>query len=480
MAHHCDQQRRAFATFILALVLALLWAQPLPGGPRLPALLLTVAGALVWWRLGEQALTRAGQRLALLFGGLALAVIFSLLGQPLSGSGWGYAAMLIGYALAGVGAAWAVATRLGGVKLLTAGAAFFWAFLIADSLGQWLFGRDLLGVPYVSDHFEGRLVGPFAESLKMPVLVAILFPFAAWPWRNRPLVVLLLLAAAAWVVLLSGARSSLVLLFLAALPFLARLSWHWWGAVLIATTVLASVAVTLSPALQVRAAAVRDHWQRALSCSVGPECDAARNALLSNRWELWRNALRMVERHPWFGVGAKRFEAAYPEVANPTDLFVHNRSFHSHNLYTEIAAELGGVGLTFFLAGIGALGFWFWRAPPAARTRAGPWAVALFAYLWPVQSQPVLLKVWWLPVIFFLLVGYLAALDAEVDAKIEGADDRFSGLRGKEAVEKLGQLCLDYPFAQIPVESLRRLGGECGQVVRVGPEVRERCGKRCR
>jgi O-antigen ligase len=104
-------------------------------------------------------------------------------------------------------------------------------------------------------------------------------------------------------------------------------------------------------------------------------------------------------------------------VAEATDLFAHSRPYHSHNLYTEIAAELGGVGFAAFLIGIGALGYWYWRAPPAARAQTGPWAAALFAYLWPIQSQPVLLKVWWFPVVFFLLVGYLAALDAKDDAK---------------------------------------------------------------
>lgn len=409
--------RKTWALVIVGLLLLLLWAQPFPGGPRVPLLLLTVVSLVVAGRLGQTVLTRAGQRLALLLGGLVLVVVVSLLGKPLSGSGWGYAAMLIGCALAGVGATWAVAEHPDGVKLLADGAALFWAFLVADSLGQWLFGRDLFGVPYASDYFEWRLVGPFAESLKMPVLVAILFPFAAWRWRDRPLVVLIFLAVAAWVVLLSGARSSLVLLFLAALPLLVRLSWRWWVATLAGTIVLASIAVTLSPALQIRVAAMRDHWQVAPFCSVGSECDAARNALLSNRWELWRNAWRMVERYPWFGVGAKRFEAAYPEVAEATDLFAHSRPYHSHNLYTEIAAELGGVGFAAFLIGIGALGYWYWRAPPAARAQTGPWAAALFAYLWPIQSQPVLLKVWWFPVVFFLLVGYLAALDAKDDAK---------------------------------------------------------------
>ncbi len=396
------------AAFVL--LAALVWAQPLPGGPRGPALGLAVASAWLWWRQRQGFVTFPGAVLAAWCAALALAVAVSLLGVQTGTSGIGYVPGLLAYALAALGAGWAL-TRLenGAERLrLVLVAAFY--FLLADALGQWTFGRDLFGVPYHPEVFEGRLLCPFPDTLKMPVLVAVLFPLAAWPWRERhPWLALLLFLLAAMVVLLSGARSSLVLLVLGAVPVFWRLPRRWWLGATTGVMVAALVAWTLTPALQTRMAAFFEGAQRLKDPATR---EMALAQITSNRWELWRNAMRMFAAHPVAGVGAKQFAGVYRDYAEPTDRLAQPEAnpYHAHHVYLAIAAELGAVGL---LVIVGFLAFlrWLWvRASDSARRQAAPWAAALFAYWFPLQSQPVLLNVWWFPVLFVLTLGYLVAV----------------------------------------------------------------------
>ncbi|MCP3979147.1 MAG: hypothetical protein GY716_07420 [bacterium] len=66
------------------------------------------------------------------------------------------------------------------------------------------------------------------------------------------------------------------------------------------------------------------------------------------RIALWRNTIGMIERRPWLGVGAGRFQVAYPtvhELRVPTPSFgVDTQPKHPHNDLLESAAEIGVLG----------------------------------------------------------------------------------------------------------------------------------------
>lgn len=66
------------------------------------------------------------------------------------------------------------------------------------------------------------------------------------------------------------------------------------------------------------------------------------------RFALWESTLAMIRDFPWTGIGW----GAYRLVYHDYDFFVQDRSvviYHAHNLYLNIAAEVGLPGLLVFL-----------------------------------------------------------------------------------------------------------------------------------
>ena len=78
----------------------------------------------------------------------------------------------------------------------------------------------------------------------------------------------------------------------------------------------------------------------------------------AGRSDLWKIALRMVQHNPVVGVGAGNFPISSvhyllrPGTITRSDFIVDNPKV-AHNVYLEIPAELGVIGLTLFLAIIG-------------------------------------------------------------------------------------------------------------------------------
>ena len=60
------------------------------------------------------------------------------------------------------------------------------------------------------------------------------------------------------------------------------------------------------------------------------------------RVRIWRGAWRMIESHPFTGVGYNVFPAAIPEYANM------ERNMDAHNMFLRVTAEMGVGGLVFF------------------------------------------------------------------------------------------------------------------------------------
>ena len=77
----------------------------------------------------------------------------------------------------------------------------------------------------------------------------------------------------------------------------------------------------------------------------GVEVNDANFAIIE-RLAHWQAAVEMIRAHPWLGIGFGNYAAAYPAYAlirwpNPLG--------HAHNIYLNMAAETGLIGLLLYL-----------------------------------------------------------------------------------------------------------------------------------
>ena len=87
---------------------------------------------------------------------------------------------------------------------------------------------------------------------------------------------------------------------------------------------------------------------------------------------VWRDAIAMLQNHPWVGTGLGSFEWAFPSYQSGSLLMGWS---HAHNDYLELAVELGIPGLVMLLVSFGSLWLHCWNRRP-------PFDSALFPLFW--------------------------------------------------------------------------------------------------
>lgn len=90
----------------------------------------------------------------------------------------------------------------------------------------------------------------------------------------------------------------------------------------------------------------------------GVVVDAANFAIVE-RMAHWQAAVEMIRAHPWLGVGFGNYAAAYPAYA---PIRWPNPLGHAHNIYLNMAAETGLVGLLLYLLLWIVIGVRTWQA----------------------------------------------------------------------------------------------------------------------
>lgn len=416
-----DEMKRAARTALttgagfgaLLAFLIVFWS-PLPGGPRAPSVLLALLGL---WTLARRrlALFAPGvqRRFGLIFLLLWLPVLISLPGSLHPRRTIDIALVLPLYYLAGLALIEALRSDCAR-RWLAAGIALTLLVWIADGFAQYVFGRDLLGIPLTDD---GRVVGLFATNLRLATFAAMLLPIALWLVLERHAVLAAgAFALSAATVALAGARMNIVMLAVAAGTALFRLPRRWAVAMLAAGALAIVAAGALSPAMQERAARVV-----ALTRSLNFE---TLNHALSGRLFIWETAGRMTLDRPLTGVGAGAFNAAYDRYSTrPDDVFASRhpqweKPYHAHQMYVSIAAESGFTGLAAVILAFVLVVRWYFGANPARRAQAWPWLAGLLVAVFPLNSQPVLYTHWWFPLLLLLLCAGLAALE-DVEKKLQ-------------------------------------------------------------
>ncbi len=236
---------------------------------------------------------------------------------------------------------------------------------------------------------DGRLVG-FGVMANANLIGAALGAgiLWLWPWRfqttGQRLLKWLAMALMATCLLLTYSRSAWIALFSAMFVLLAvRRSERAWQRLVLLFAVALGVAITAYPELTERG--------------------------LSFRPQIFEYALGLIAQHPWLGWGLGA-NFMIPVEAG-TGMF----QVHTHNLFTQVAVELGLPGLLLWLAIWLGLGWraWHFRQEPVGRVILGLW---LFASVMVQFDLPHLIDsprpgwlILWLPLALSLLLPAAAS-----------------------------------------------------------------------
>jgi O-antigen ligase len=66
------------------------------------------------------------------------------------------------------------------------------------------------------------------------------------------------------------------------------------------------------------------------------------------RWEFLKTTWRMIEAHPWFGVGIGQYHQSSAQYSSAALLAIYPRE-NAHNYFAQVAGELGLIGLAAFV-----------------------------------------------------------------------------------------------------------------------------------
>lgn len=281
-----------------------------------------------------------------------------------------------------------------------------WVF---DALSQAVTGWSL-GGPLTSD----RLSGIFgSDDLKLGPTLAVLSPlllfaseryggvfrFATW-------------IAVAIVLLLAGSRAGWACFGLVSALWLWRITAgrRWvllpmFGAGLFTLSALASGLYFSSERFAMR-----------VDRSLGLFTEGGRDFALAGRLPIWHTAVTMAAAHPINGVGVRGFRFAYPQYAQPNDPWVNadrtRGAHHPHQIGLEILTETGWIGLILWGAAAASLINAWRRAAAAARENAWPYACALIAMCFPLNTHLAFYSAFWGGLFFWLIALYCAAINS--------------------------------------------------------------------
>jgi len=385
--------------------------------------LLCLIGLAIAWRNGVmKELKQPSARLLLVLLACYIgAALLSAFVAVAPGKSWGTVLALLRYLPLGLYACHVLCgeRRVHGFYFAIAVVIAFW---VLDAWMQMLTGWSLRG------HAEPeRISGLFgADDPKLGPTLAVLSPFALWSarqrWGLRGLIVAFVLLLGP--VMLSGSRSAWIAFSLVCLVFMWRETGsfaRFFGICAAAAMVLAiagGIAWKTSTRFETR-------MQRTLMVLSGSEQSI--NEATTGRLDIWHTGLRMVEAHPFLGVGVRGFRYAYPHYAPANDHFIVAENCgdglgacHPHQLVLEILTETGVVGALLWLIGV-AMAVVAWRHTGSiGRATAFPVTVSLAAMLFPLNSHLAFYSAWWGLLFAWLLGVWCAVLFAVTREECDG------------------------------------------------------------
>jgi O-antigen ligase len=388
---------------------------PVARSVELPVLIMTIGGGVLLYKLGWAFFRHPAVKFfTLLFACIWLPMLISLSDSyDLKASGGAVAAFIRLY-LSGLFIIWALrdpkqADLL--IKLL-AGLTAFW---VMDALFQAASGHDFFGFAQV----PSRLNGVFGEHhLKLGNALPVLAPFLILALRKNTLLMLLATVLTGAVVILAGSRGGwasfgLVCIWLIISEAQRRGLALWkMGVVAVLIGLIGTIAAFENPGAKQR-------LDQTLLLFSGDE--AKIDQALSYRWTIWKDAFAMVKDHSINGVGVSTFRFAYPEYAQPNDIFMQSKYvdeesgrptgvMYAHQMVLEVTTETGLIGLAGLVLFYSLL-VRHWRlAKPEQRIHALPFAMAALAWIFPFNTHPSFYSAQWSIMIWLMIAMMYATL----------------------------------------------------------------------
>ena len=196
-------------------------------------------------------------------------------------------------------------------------------------------GSHAVGFITSSGEVVGRATAGFSQPNQLGGFLVLLVPLAiAGALISRRWRIVFALAAVAAAVGVYASFSRGALIGLALVPFFFLRGWRLW----VIGPLLALVVTLAAPGL------VRERF--ATLANSGGE--------ISTRLDIWHTALNIWENHPLIGVGLGGFPQAYSQAFVPGKAFLPSTVFqpppHAHNIFLQLMAEQGILGLLAFVA----------------------------------------------------------------------------------------------------------------------------------
>ena len=392
--------------------------QPFPGEYRVPLVGSALLGLALTWRGEWRVVAEPAKRLALLLLCLLIPGLLSIPTSLAPSKSWGEIASVVLVGLAGLSVLYGL-RRQQDHRWLQSGLVIVIAAWIGDGLLQALTGADVFGI---TPKAEGMINGPFTTNGIFGIIVSALTPLVLWePLKQRQRWAIALLSGIVVTVILSGQRNNLLLLAVG----LIALSSLWSRRTrLIGAAALVAIVIAVypfAPTLQQRSNWMMSSGNEMASSLQGLRDDPgdtksskrlfdSLNRFTSDRAFLVDAGLKMIHDRPLTGVGINAFRPAYPLYAQLTPHGHRDTPTHAHNIYLELTAETGLIGLSGLLLAIGLGWRWFALACQERQRMAAPYAATLLAMLFPLTTHTVLLAAFYFSLLIMILGGFLAAL----------------------------------------------------------------------
>ncbi len=296
------------------------------------------------------------------------------------------------------------------LMLIIAITSMVWVF---DSIVQFVFGSDLLGIPLSNTPEKWwtiRVSGPFSDGTHMGMLLAVTLPVTLkWLTKYHFTAQLVYLAALGFVLFLTNVRTDWVTFLVAIVLFYA---WAERGKLFLVVGVIPLLIIAGWVAMTPSKHTETQFEQ----FNKFPTTYEALNTTLSKRLDIWEAGMNMGSQNLLTGVGAKAFNHAYASYKSENDPFEdaidgQGGAYHAHHPWVAIFAEMGLIGLVSLCSVVVLLLTLTIRSSRGFNLYHYPWMLSFILILNPINSMPPIFKMWWVPIVLLVITSHLANLE---------------------------------------------------------------------